>query len=171
MIRHLIVGGIAVPLRGGVQITQVYTPREQAAEHVMADNSLRKQTLGGIKYDTRLTGRGIVPPGLHSIAYNAPFVLSGIAPLDVISASPNIPIPPERRTDPGSTPIGRAYIGERIVRTPVTMNGDTAELTPVGGADFYQVLYFPEFLALSGGPVLTHDKGRGYDWTLNARQV
>lgn len=170
MPRSLIIGPVVVPHQAALRLTQYYDRDEPQNEERMADRTLRWQTLGPRKIETEITGRGTIPPSLEALDVNLAYTLSCIEPVGVLGGT-TIALPAARRTDPGSEPHGRAFVGSRVVWTPCIMAGNDALLTPIGGATRYQVLYYPEFEAKLTLGRVTHPRGRLFDWSLTAREV
>jgi len=171
-VRQLKINGVAVPVYAMLNISQQYTPLQAVYRARTAGGSLVQRTLWDSKLRTVVTGSGVIPPGISDIDYSSSFTLSCVAPRSLVSASANITIPAARRTDAGSTPYGRALTGDTWESTPVTMNGNVAELTPVSGATQYQVVYFPELTVIADPATEDHPShGPVYGWTLTAEEV
>lgn len=176
MIRSATLGGIAIPLYAAFDLQQTYESRSTEAIHRMGDGSLKKQIFGGAqnKVATRISGRGPVPPGLQSLDFTSSLLLKCAAERAINSASNAITIPAERRSDADYEPWGRAQVDNRWTPTPVAMATNLATLTPVAGADLYQVLWFPEFSVFveNGGPSENNDLHRAETgWELSMLQI
>lgn len=176
MIRSAILGGLEIPFYAAFDLQQTYEPRSKEVIHEMGDGSLRKQVFGGAqnKVGTRLSGSGPIPPGLLSLDFTASLLLKCAAERAINSASNAITIPAERRADAGYEPWGRAQIDNRWSPTPVAMSTNLATLTPVAGADLYQVLWFPEFQVFveNGGVSENNDLHRAETgWELSMLQI
>jgi hypothetical protein len=141
----------------------------------MGDDSLRWQRYGAAeKLQSTITGRGITPPALLAPGFlPGEHLVSCIEPITVADHAPNnvLTLPAARRSDPGSEPVGRAYIGERLVRTSCSVVGNTATLGLVAGATGYEVLLWPEFTALVRWTEQSHRKGQAFNWSLTLREV
>lgn len=176
MIKTIVLEGVSIPYHSVMDLNCEYLPRTRETIISLADGSIVKQTFGGSqsKLDILLSGAGNIPPGLDGLDYTGELLFSGAAELSITSAATSILLPTERRSDADYLPWGRASINNRWVSTPVGMTGDQADLTPVVGADLYQVLWYPEFLVLSDGgrPSLNHDVNQAStSWILRLKQV
>lgn len=173
--RHLMIDGIAVPLRAGLQMRQIWQHEEAMTDERMADGSLRWQVFGAPKLQATFSASGIIPAPFDDPEWlrSAPRLVSCIRPRGVYAtgAAPTVTIPAARRSDAGSEPYARAFIGEQVIRTPVAMAGNDATPTPVPGATRYQVLYFPEFSAHVRLQQIEVDPAGLAAWRLVAREV
>lgn len=169
-IRALIVGGIEVPVESVLELAYTYESLERSTIHLMADSSTRKQVLEGTqnRIKVTITGDGLIPAGIQNISYQGPVLVQCSGHRGITSASNVITLPAARRSDTGSEPYGRAYVGREWISTPVSLNGDVATLTAVPGATMYQAVYFPEILANieNGGPVEQRGRGNKSSWSM-----
>lgn len=175
--RYLKIDGVIIPLRAGLEITQDYGHEDAEEVYRMGDGSLRWQQYGDDAIEVTVQARGIVPPAFESKGFfHVPRTISCIKAQSLEDHTPGNPtnqftLPANRRTDAGSEPIGRAYIGNRIVRSACNLVGNLATVDPVVGATGYAALWFPEFVAKITLGRVSHVKGGTYSWTLTAREV
>lgn len=176
-IRHLIVGGVIVPLHASLELSQRYEKLQSVYRPRTRSGSRKSRKLWGTKLRTVITGSGSIPAGIGEdglIDYDNPFTLSCVEHRAVtsIGAVTSIVLPAARRSDSGSEPYGRALVGDHWIATPVVMAGDTANLTPVANAVQYQAVYFPE-LVVSGDPPEESkpERGPNFAWTLTLEEV
>lgn len=167
----LTINGIALPLRVGGEIVQVYED--------FGGFSLLRLGLGAAVHQeawrrvrTTLSATGIVPPGLAAIDWTAAIALGCVGPRSIQSATNVIALPGVRRTD--APPYGFAIdaVG-RLLPTAVNMAADTATLTALSGAIGYQVLWYPVLTvhAPSGVRVRFDAAGSVAGWELTAEEV
>ena len=134
----------------------------------MGDGGIEKQTLAGTigKLKTTISGSGTIPVGLQGVTFTGPLVLKCHQHRAITSASRIITLPPTRRSDAGSVPYGRAYVGHEWVATGIGIVGDTATLVEVTGATQYQAVYFPEITVIveGGGPRESRGRGNQSSW-------
>lgn len=138
----------------------------------MRSGGNRQRTTWTGKLRTSISGNGVIPPGISGIDETQSITLACVEPRSIVSTSENIAIPAARRADAGSEPYGRALTGDTWVDTPVNMNGNTAELTPVSGATQYQVVWFP-LLTVFFDPIVEDKPSHGptYGWAITAEEV
>lgn len=169
--RELLIDGIPIPREAGLEITQSYDWDEPVSETRMVDGAARQQQSYAAKLVTTVRGRnGLMPVGLSDLDYSQPMLLSCIRLMGATSTSRLIAITPNRRSDPGSDPIGFARVGRTWVPTPCAMAGDIAQLDAVAGATLYQVKWLPEFLAYIRRPREDGSVGRPFEWSFTARE-
>lgn len=124
------------------------------------------------KTRTTLSARGLVPPGLAAVDWSQSHTLGCVAPRSVQSASNVITLPAARRSD--APPYGFAVGVNGLLRpTAVGLAGDTATLTAVAGAIWYQVLYYPLLTvrAPAGARVQYDAAGAAASWELVAEEA
>jgi hypothetical protein len=168
--RTLIVGGIEIPLRASLTLTQTYEPQQAVTRLRMADGSLVQQISWRDKLLTSIDGSGTIPAGLHLIDFTSPVVIKCVAERVVTSASNVIDIPSARRTD--YPPEGRALLNGKWQSTPVVMSVDEATLTIVTGATQYQCIYWPEITCYCDPPKETRGvRNADYGWMITGEQV
>lgn len=156
-IRALIVGGVEVPLEAAFELQHDYESLERSVIHLMGDGGTSKQVLEGTqdKIKVTISGSGTIPVGLQGVAFHGPVLVQCARHRGITSASRIITLPATRRSDTGSEPYGRAYLGREWLPTPIEqIVANVATLTEVPGATLYQAVYFPEILANieNGGP-------------------
>lgn len=162
MIRTMTLGGVEVPVLASYDLRTQFSPNVKQTLYTMGDGSTESQTLQGSlnKLRVLITGSGPIPPGLDGLNYNLPLLFQSASersiklPNTVFSQT----LTPYRRADAGYQPWARASVEGRLQVTPVVMSGDQADLTPVAGADYYQLLWFPEFLAIAEGGGLAYEE-------------
>lgn len=172
-VRQLIVDGVAVPVYAMTGISQRYEPVHATYRARMVDGSGKQRTLWSGKLRTVITGQGLIPAGLSAIDFTASFTLSCVAHRAINSASRVITLPAARRSDSGSTPYGRAAVGDTWVDAPVaSLVGDTLTLTEISGATQYQAVYFPELTVFADPPTEDHpEHGPSFSWSLTAEEL
>ena len=135
-VRKLLINGQPISLYEGVQLSQDYEIESAVSFKRTADGSLIRRAIWSGKIRTSITGKGLVPSGLSSFDFSAPYLLSCVAHRAVDSASNIITLPAARRSDVGSEPYALAFIGDEWKETgiaSVVVNEYT--ITPVTGAD------------------------------------
>lgn len=168
--RELIVAGIAITIRESERLTQDYETLGATGALRMADGALKHRTAWHGKIKTVISGEGVTPSGLSGIDHTLNHNVKCIKERGVSSSSNVINVPSGRRADYGVE--GLVHIGSKIVKTPVSLSGDTATLTPVTGAEIYQAIYWPEFTC-KFEPVEESGRVRGarHTWRLIGEQV
>lgn len=168
--RNLVIGGIEIVMPASFVLTQNYTPVQSVSRARMMDGGLTQQTAWRDKLITEISGDGIAPAGFQLIDWSQPVTIKCIAE-EAISGLDNVfQVPTARRADYGVA--GRALVGNRFVNTTVTMDGDTATLTPVAGALGYQAYYWPELICYADPPRRTRGaRSADYGWVLEAEQI
>lgn len=166
------IGSVAVPLWASMEIAQTYALIGGAAVLRMMNGAAKKQTHWQ-RLATTISGAGNIPAGLDGLDYSQPLVIKCVAPRSITAASNVIAIPAARRSDAGHLPHGFAETAAGVLQaTPVSMAGNVATLTPVVGAARYQVLWYPQFSALSDGPREDGDVGQARSgWQIEAEEV
>lgn len=172
-VRQLIVDGITVPVYAMTGISQRYEPIRATYRARMVDGSAKQRTLWSGKLRTVITGQGLIPAGLSAVDFEASFTLSCVAHRAINAAGPVFTLPAARRTDSGSTPYGRAAVGDTWVDAPVdSLVGNTLTLQTVSGATQYQAVYFPEITVFADPPIEEHpEHGPSFGWSLTAEEL
>ena len=169
-IRALIVAGIEVPLDAAHELEHGYESLARSEIVPMSDGSHIIETLDGSQDKLKVTirGRGTVPVGLQGVAFDGPVLIKCAGPRAITSASRVITLPAARRSDVGSEPYGRAYVGGEWVSTPVSPAGNIYTLDEVANAKHYQCVYFPEILAVieGGGVIESRSRGSNSTWSM-----
>ena len=172
-VRQLVVAGVDVPVWAMIDISQRYEPIQATTRRRFLDGGGWQRTTWNGKLRTVITGSGVIPAGLGEIDYTTSFSLWCVAHRSVQHASTGILIPSARRTDTGSTPYGRALVGDKWIATDVaSIVTDTVNLVAVSGATQYQVCYFPKITVFADPPF--EDKpqhGPTFGWSLTAEEV
>lgn len=173
------IGGITIPISSAHELSQSYQPLGGFQTIRMMDGGLVKQQ-NWEKIATTISGEGVIPPGLESLDYCSALLMKCAAPRGVTSTLPTgIAVPPARRTDPGFSPIGCAWIPRtdepslgQWVTTTISIISDVATLGVVAGATQYRVEFFPEITVFADRPQQDVDvHGANHSWTLEAEQV
>lgn len=177
-VRSLLINGLAIPLHAALDITQSYTPLQASSRTRTRDGSLKPRTVWRGKVSTTISASGTIPPGLQGLDFGQPITLGCIEhdAITVDAPTTAVALPSKRRTDAGSTPYGRALLMmgsvPNWVSTPVSMAGDTANITPVASAVQYQVVWFPELVVWADPPTQTKEgHGPGFRWQLTAEEM
>lgn len=165
-VRQLIVDGITVPTYAASAITQRFEELKAVSTPRLADGSASQRELWSGKWRIVTNGGSLAPSGLQNLAYGASFSMSCVESLAINSASNVINIPSARRSDAGSEPIGFAEVGGILIPTAVAMSVDQATLTPVSGADQYQVRWFPVLTVVLISFNQELRRGSGTGWQL-----
>ena len=170
-VRTLIVGGVTVPLHAGYEITQNYEPLQaRTVLRYASGTAVLRETWTG-KIATEIRGRGAVPAGLQSVDYSAAVEIACVGHRAVTSTSNVITLPAARRTDTGSTPYARAWVGDDWQTTNVTVVTNTATCDVVASATAYQVVYFPKISCFAQPPQEDYTQNTGFGWVLRAEEV
>lgn len=161
---------VRVPLQSAESLHQTYRPVEARYRDRMANGSLRQQVAWSGKVATEIRGDGRQPQALDGLDYDQPIVISCVARRARQAAGPSIALPAARRAD--LAPVGFAIVGGQLVATAMVMAGDTANLTPVTGAEAYQAHYFP-ILTVYAAPPEEEAESNGvvYGWRLSAEEI
>jgi hypothetical protein len=160
--RDLVIGGVSVPVHSVLSLRQSYTHLSARSVARLADGTGVISSLWSGRIATRIQASGWVPPGLYSVDWSSPQIVSCIEPLAMTSAGRVFTLPAGRRSDSGYTPYGLAYAGELWVETPVTLVGDEATLDE-----------YPRLTMISQDGIdedLDAD-GASYGWSLSAEEA
>ena len=137
----------------------------------MQNGAALKQTHWA-KTRTTISAEGNVPPGLESLDYAGPLNLKCAARCEITGAGLVYTLPAARRTDPGYTPLGFGWIGDRYVPTALALSTNTATLTALAVATHYRVIWWPEFNVIASPPTIETDlAGAIIRWTLTAEEA
>ena len=174
----LIINGQKIPTESIVGFQQTYTPLEVSSVVRLGPNGTgKKRTLWNGKLSTQIAGNGWIPPGLSGLDTSAPLSLACAAPLSKSGGAAGINIGPSstRRNDADFTPLAFAILGDgtrQEASLTVASNGDCT-ITPVTGAAYYLVMYWPILQVLiTTPPKETGDMMAGdYSWQLEAEEV
>lgn len=117
-----------------------------------------------------ISGAGWMNPGLDGLDYDSALELRCTHPQSVTSASTTIALTGTPRPD--VAPWGMALVGDQWVPTPCAVADGVATLTPVAGAELYQVAWMPVFQVFCERPPTGLDAGAGsFSWTITAEEV
>ena len=167
----LIIGSVTVHHRAGHSMRQAYSRLPGGSTTLrMADGSGVKQQAWR-KLQTQISGVGWVPNALQSLDYGQPLQLHCIAPQTVTSVTPNVALPVNRRTDAGYEPKALAWVGGEAVEVDLSISGDTATVTAVDGAEFYQVSYWPVLTVFAEFNERTDTATGAITWQLECEEV
>lgn len=174
-VKQLTLGGLTIPILASLKARCELRPVERSSLTEMGDGSAVGRTYAGLsrRYRVVISAEGPVPPGLDGMDFSSPLLFQSPGTLSITSSVANIVIPAARRSDTDYEPWGRAFVNGRVVPTPVVMAGDTAQLTPVAGADSYQVFWYPEFMVYKepdGLQTVEDIDGAIVSWELTLRQ-
>jgi hypothetical protein len=149
----LIIGGIVVPRRASLKISQDYQPFGSASLLRMGDGSGLIQSSDWQKVRTTINFTGWSPTGLDGINWRDPagVTIACITPLSMISESHVITIPGTIRAD--HYVLGYAMLGSSEIETTVEMVGNVATLNEVEGATAYKVRWLPVLTCFCDGGI------------------
>jgi hypothetical protein len=159
---------VRVQVHAGVVMEQSYRPVGGGSLTRLSDGTGVIQVHWG-KLSTRITGQGRVPPGMAGLTFDGPLTIDCVEPRAVVGETTTLILPGTLR--PGAAVIGWALDGRKRVRTPVSMLGNEATLTPVDGAAWYEVQYLPRLVVFSQGPDESFHTQRGYRWQLDGEEL
>ncbi|TVO53859.1 hypothetical protein [Denitromonas halophila] len=161
-------GGIVVPFRAALGYEQQIEPIGASSLRRTINGSAIKQTAWAGKLRVTLSGDGWSPLGLDDLDYALPMTLKCHMPIARRSQSPAITLPTTRRSDAGYAPFARASLaGGAEVETAVSLVGDVATCTAVGGAISYAVWYWPQLVGFAEPPTTTGSAGPGeFGWQI-----
>ena len=176
-VRQLKIDGITVPVWGHTQLQQSYDPIEAVDQRRTANGTMVQRILWDSKLRTRVTGGGPAPSGLKDIDTSASFALWCVAPL-ARNGTTTITLPDNRRSDSGAEPLAFADVNGVMVPTTITNLADIladvtddATIQAVSGASQYQIRWFP-ILTVFARPIReTLNRGRGFNWVLEAEEA
>lgn len=173
--RNLIVGGVVVHHLQALRLSQSYEDATTRDIIEMGDGGVRIQTYGDEKLRSTIRGTGRIPPALMQVDYSTPMIVSCIQKMtiDVDALTTSVDLPVARRSDAGSTPIALAFFADsrRVVKTDVSMVGNTANITPVANAVGYEVAWWPELLCAVTKPTIDHSAGSLFEWSMTLREA
>lgn len=174
MIRTFEIGGIVVPVQAAGDMSVEFSKFGGVTwPPIRMLNGAGYVQEHWIKLRVRVSGGGIVPPGLSGLSRSAQYVLKSPSTLSVDGATNVITVPSARRVDTGYEPRGYAVVGSKYVPTALSMVGDVATLVTVAGATGYGVLYWPQLTVLA---VFSQSSGAGssggrHTWQIEAEEV
>lgn len=164
-------GGISVPIQANLGLRQEYRALGGRHKRRMADGSLHLQS-NWSKIATTISGDGWVPAGFAGLDFDSALTLKCLAPRSIISASNVLTIPATRRSDGDYLPVGYATVDGERVATPLALVSNTATLTLVSGAQFYEVVYYPELQVYADPPTEQTDAHSAqFRWSITAEQI
>lgn len=164
----LIIGGRVLSLEARLQaFSQQYEPLTARSILRSANGSAHIQQRWS-RLKTTLSGSGWVPAGLADLPTAEPLELHCAAARMLQAAGPQIGLPAFRTDIP---PVG--YALRQGHRVPVQMNvqNGIALLTPLAGADAYEVAFWPILNVFAE----YHDSGdirnSSYSWSLSCEEI
>ncbi|MNZ22482.1 hypothetical protein D3C78_395740 [compost metagenome] len=117
-----------------------------------------------------ISGTGWMNPGLDGLDYDSALELRCTHPQSITSASTTIAITGTPRPD--VAPWSHALVDGQWVPTPCSIAAGVATLTPVAGAELYQLLWMPMFMVFMEKPPTGLDAGAGtYSWAITAEEA
>lgn len=162
---------LVIPFTAAVSFNQDY-------ERLTAVTTIRTQNGTGIrqgvwtKIKTTLSGSGFFPLGLSDLDPFEEHTLYCGSPMSVSSTLNALLLPTERRIDAGYEPTGMALVGDDMVDTIVTTDGNIATCAPVPGATGYRVSYYPRLQVFIEAPKETTDlRAASFGWSLVCEEV
>ena len=151
------IGGIDIPLYALTDsFDQSY--EEVAAIHGLRfmDGSLMPQRAWprteNYKLRTTINGSGSLPAPLDGLDRGAAQEVRCVAHRSAASPTTTVQFTKKHRTDTGYTPVGFAQVGSLLVPVDLVITEhdtySSAALSPVSGAQHYQVRYWPQFVGI-----------------------
>lgn len=166
------IGGVKIPVVAGLTLQQTFTPLVSLSRIRTLSGAAIQHTVWE-KLATTISGTGGIPSGLRALDYSQEMTMKAGVPRSVTSNALTITLPAKRRGD--VNPVAFAVMGTNgtaLKRTAVAMNVNLATITAVAGALYYQVFYWPEFLALVGSPEESVDRTEWtFSWSVTAEEV
>lgn len=123
------------------------------------------------KYTITLSGSGWVGVGLDGLDYDTRLELRCTKPLTITGLGTTYSLTTDPRPD--VAPWADALVGDRWMRTPVSMAGRIATIEPYDGATYYRLQWMPVFIVYADPPEETSGGGAGgsIDWTITAQET
>jgi hypothetical protein len=167
---NIIIAGVSIAFDSSYQISQTYDPLGGVSQRRMMSGALNQQ-VHWRKRRTVINGSGRYPDGLDSINFDNAISISCMAPLSLSGASNVFTMPAPRRTDFVET--GYALVGDRLVKSTVSVVANVATIGTVSGASGYQVFYYPILSCYAGLGVQRQFDGRGTvaGWSITAEEI
>lgn len=164
-------GAVVVPIIAALDLQQQIETIGGSASLRLGQGALIKQTAWR-RVRITLSGSGWCPLGLGNLDWEAQHVLKCGLPDSITTATPSIALPAARRTDAGYLPFARAHTPGGWRDTSVAIAGDVATITPVPGAQMYQVWYYPQITCMVEPPPRDFDRGANRAaWELVCEEV
>lgn len=167
---NIIIGGVNIAFDSAYRLNQTYEPLGGVNKLRMMSGALVQQSHWR-KTKTVISGSGRYPEGLDAINYDNSLTIQCMAPRSLAGASNVITLPAGRRTD--FVESGYALVGDRLVKSTISVAGNVATVGAVAGAIGYQVFYYPVLTCYAGLGVSKQFDGRGTiaSWSLTAEEI
>lgn len=163
---------------GGIEIIQHAGPIRQRYEAIGGSTTFRLSRGTAIKQThwrrtaTSVSGNGYLDPGVFALDFSEPLELLCVQTRSMDGSGPvfTLPTADHRRQD--DLPTGWARVRDTWIDTTVQLDGDTAHLGEVVGAQGYRVFWLPRLVVFTDGLVTEFDNATGlYDWSFEAQEV
>ena len=162
-------GGIAIYVQSGYELTQSYEDYEGSEVMRMLEGTGIKQTHWG-KLRTTITGIGLLPNAINQLDFSASHTLKCAVARAVMDVDETVTLPTARRTD--IDPCAQAVLPDgTMVGTPVVVVDDIATWTTVATAIRYQVWYWPQVTVFAKFTENVDRDKAEWTWTLEAEEV
>lgn len=168
------IGTLAIPLIAGFDIQQRYQSiGPESIRRSISGRAIKQQTYNKLRIITSATGW--VPAGLETIDVASVQTVRCVVMRSVpaVFATRQAILPAARRSDPGFTPVGYAFLpGGQAISSSVGLSGNIATVATVAGAVAYSVGYFPQVDCYITRPVVSGDMASAtWSWELTAEEV
>lgn len=161
-------GGVPLVLHAGAP-TQSYEPLGGSAVVRLSGGAAVKMRHWR-KTAIAISGTGWMNPGLDGLDYDGPLELRCTHPQSVTSTGTTIALTGTPRPD--VAPWAHALVGDQWLRTPCSVAAGVATVTPVAGAELYQVCWMPVFTVFCEPPPTGLDAGAAaFSWSITAEEV
>jgi hypothetical protein len=164
---------VTIPFIGAFTLNQTYSPIEAKYSMRTGNGSLVTRVAWVGKLSTTISGQGVVPPGLSLLDYSIPLTMSCVGQRAITVATATTvqaTLPAARRTD--VVPFARAILADDVwVPTAMSIATNTATVTKVTDALFYQVMYYPKLTVMCTPPEENWTEDAYFNWTMTAEEV
>ena len=166
------IDSLVVAIEALVRFDQFYQQQRGESFRRTADGTGYQRSTWKAKIGTEINAEGWAPSLFDTIVPGSTHTLKCAVPRTIASATNLVTVPSARRSGAGYEPYGYAVVDSSLVATGFdSVVGDDYTLTPVAGAQSYQVNYFPEIVV-----AITRNESRKtqdgvYDWTIEAQEV
>lgn len=166
------IDSLVVAVEALVRFDQFYQGQRGESFRRTADGTGYQRSTWKAKLGTEINAEGWAPSLFDTLVPGQTYTLKCAVPRTVAGATNLITVPPTRRSGTGYDPYGYAVVDGKLVETGFdNITGDDFTLTPVAGAQSYQVNYFPQIVV-----AITRNESRKttegvYDWRLEAQEV
>lgn len=171
-IRSILFGSFALQVHASLDLQQNYFPKHNRTYIQLQDgDEVQQKSFSGL-IDAEITGKGIIPPGLHSLDFDNPMYVSFSKARRIRGVTTAIVLPTKRRSDAGSEPFAKALTqAGQVIDVSMSMAGDTANLVDPGvPVSEYFVYYFPKIYAWVEEPTEGGGRGNDFNWSIRVRE-